>query len=38
MIKTYDEALPKELIDGITEEIRQRKGLKAEMPRPENYS
>ena len=32
------EALPKELIDGITEDIRQRKGLKAEMPRPENYS
>ena len=32
------EALPRELIDGITEEIRKRKGLKAEMPRPENYS
>jgi len=25
-------------IDGITEDIRQRKGLKAEMPRPENFS
>jgi TolB-like protein len=24
--------------DGITEEIRLRKGLKAEMPRPENYT
>ena len=32
------EALPRELIDGITEDIRQRKGLKAEMPRPENFS
>ena len=32
------EALPRELIDGITEEIRKRKGLKAEMPRPENYT
>ena len=32
------EALPRELLDGITEDIRKRKGLKAEMPRPENYS
>ena len=32
------EALPRELIDVITEEIRLRKGLKAEMPRPENYT
>jgi elongation factor 2 len=32
------EALPRELIDVITEEIRLRKGLKAEMPRPENYA
>jgi elongation factor 2 len=32
------EVLPRELIDGITEKIRLRKGLKAEMPRPENYS
>ena len=32
------EPLPRELLDGITEDIRQRKGLKAEMPRPENYS
>ena len=32
------EALPRELLDGITEDIRQRKGLKAEMPRPENFS
>ena len=32
------ETLPRELLDGITEDIRKRKGLKAEMPRPENYS
>ena len=32
------EALPRELLDGITEEIRERKGLKAEMPRAENYA
>ena len=32
------EPLPRELIDGITEDIRKRKGLKAEMPRPENYA
>ena len=32
------EALPHGLLDEITEEIRLRKGLKAEMPRPENYS
>ena len=32
------EALPRDLLDEITEEIRQRKGLKAEMPRPENYA
>ncbi len=32
------EALPRELLDGITEDIRKRKGLKAEMPRPENYA
>jgi len=32
------EELPRDLLDDITEEIRQRKGLKAEMPRPENYA
>ena len=32
------EALPRELLDNITEDIRQRKGLKAEMPRAENYA
>ena len=32
------EALPRDLLDEITEEIRQRKGLKPEMPRPENYA
>ena len=32
------EALPRDLLDEITEEIRLRKGLKAEMPRPENYA
>jgi elongation factor 2 len=32
------EELPRELVDGITEDIRKRKGLKPEMPRPENYS
>ena len=32
------EALPRELLDGITEEIRERKGLKAEMPKAENYA
>ncbi|MCH2444159.1 MAG: elongation factor EF-2 [Candidatus Poseidoniia archaeon] len=32
------EELPRDLLDEITEEIRLRKGLKAEMPRPENYS
>ena len=32
------EELPPDLLDDITEEIRLRKGLKAEMPRPENYS
>ena len=32
------EELPRDLLDEITEEIRLRKGLKAEMPRPENYA
>jgi len=32
------EELPPDLLDEITEEIRQRKGLKPEMPRPENYA
>ena len=32
------EELPRDLLDEITEEIRQRKGLKPEMPRPENYA
>ena len=32
------EELPRDLLDEITEEIRLRKGLKPEMPRPENYS
>ena len=32
------EALPRDLLDEITEEIRLRKGLKAEMPKPENYA
>ena len=32
------EELPRDLLDEITEEIRQRKGLKVEMPRPENYA
>jgi len=32
------EELPRDLLDDITEEIRQRKGLKPEMPRPENYA
>ena len=32
------EELPRDLLDVITEEIRLRKGLKAEMPRPENYA
>ena len=32
------EELPRDLLDEITEEIRLRKGLKAEMPKPENYA
>jgi len=32
------EELPRDLLEEITEEIRLRKGLKAEMPRPENYA
>jgi len=32
------EELPRDLLDDITEEIRQRKGLKPEMPRAENYA
>ena len=32
------EELPRDLLDEITEEIRLRKGLKPEMPRPENYA
>nr|AIE94836.1 translation elongation factor aEF-2 [uncultured marine group II/III euryarchaeote AD1000_53_H05] len=32
------EELPPDLLNDITEEIRQRKGLKPEMPRPENYA
>ena len=32
------EELPRDLLDVITEEIRLRKGLKPEMPRPENYA
>ena len=32
------EELPRDLLDEITEEIRLRKGLKAELPRPEDYA
>ena len=32
------EPLPRELLDDVTAEIRERKGLKPEVPRPENYA